>query len=54
MKNLMKRIIEAGFTKEQIDAEVSWLRCIDFNNEKDVYRAAFEIKRSIAEGKSLL
>ena len=31
------------FVKAELEAEMSWLRCIEMNNEKDVKRAALEL-----------
>lgn len=34
-------------SKDGIENEMSWLRCIDMNNDDDVRRAATEIQMSI-------
>ena len=47
MVELKDMMIEIGVTEEQIRAEMTWLRSIDFNDERDIRRAAREIKLSL-------
>ncbi|MHB8155059.1 MAG: hypothetical protein ACYDFR_03275 [Candidatus Omnitrophota bacterium] len=34
-------------TKDRIEQEMAWLRCINFDNQKDVRRAAIEIIKAV-------
>lgn len=47
MTDLERKAINAGLTMGQIKKEMEWLRCINFDDDNDVFRAALEIKLSI-------
>ena len=48
LKEAMKRGL---LSKEGIESEMSWLRCIDMDNENKVKLAALEIKMAIINAK---
>lgn len=43
MTDWERNLIRKGIYKERIEQEMSWLRCIDMDKDKDVRRAAIEI-----------